>query len=110
MLSSDGQTLLFSDDAPAGGINYALCPRKPIESPVVRLGDGNAQGISPDGKWALSIVPPSPMRLMLYPTGAGEPRPEQPTFFRRIGKALAWHYPLPPAPFFGTHPLEPVLG
>jgi hypothetical protein len=42
---------------------------------VIRLGDGNAQGFSPDGKWALSIVPASPMRLTLYPTGAGEPRP-----------------------------------
>jgi hypothetical protein len=57
VLSSDGQALLFSDGAAAGGVDYALCLRKPIGSPVVRLGDGNAQGISPDGKWALSIVP-----------------------------------------------------
>jgi Tol biopolymer transport system component len=41
---------------------------------VVRLGDGNPQGLSPDGKWALSVVPSSPMRLVLYPIGAGEPR------------------------------------
>jgi hypothetical protein len=75
VLSSDEQALLFSDGAAAGGVDYALCLRKPIGSPVVRLGDGNAQGISPDGKWALSIVPTSPMRLTLYPTGAGEPRP-----------------------------------
>jgi Tol biopolymer transport system component len=74
VLSSDGQELLFSDGAAVVGVNYSLCLRKPIGSPVVRLGDGNAQGLSPDGKWALSIVPTSPMRLTLYPTGAGEPR------------------------------------
>ena len=73
--SADGQTLLFSDGAAVVGVNYSLCLRKTAGSPVVRLGDGNAQGLSPDGKWALSIVPTSPMRLTLYPTGAGEPRP-----------------------------------
>ena len=74
VLSSDGQALLFSDGSASAGVNYALCLRKPIGSPVVRLGDGNAQGISPDGRWALSMVPSSSMRLTLYPTGAGEPR------------------------------------
>jgi eukaryotic-like serine/threonine-protein kinase len=74
VLSPDGQTLLFSDGSAVAGINYALCLRKTDGSPVVRSGDGNAQGLSPDGKWALSIVPTSPMRLTLYPTGAGEPR------------------------------------
>ena len=73
-LSADGRTLLFSDGSAVAGINYALCLRKPLDSPVVRLGDGTAQGLSPDGKWALSIVPTTPMRLILYPTGAGEPK------------------------------------
>jgi WD40 repeat protein len=75
VLSPDGQALLFSDGAAVAGVNYSLCLRKPLESPVVRLGEGNAKGLSPDGKWALSIVPTSTMRLTLYPTGAGEPRP-----------------------------------
>jgi Tol biopolymer transport system component len=74
VLSPDGRTLLFSESNAAVGINYALCLRKTDGSPVVRLGDGNAQGFSPDGKWALSTVPTSPMHLTLYPTGAGEPR------------------------------------
>jgi eukaryotic-like serine/threonine-protein kinase len=75
VLSPDGQALLFSDGAAVAGVNYSLCLRKPLDSPVVRLGEGNAKGLSPDGKWALSIVPTSTMRLTLYPTGAGEPRP-----------------------------------
>lgn len=74
VLSPDGRTVLFSDGSAVAGFNYALCLRKTDGSPVVRLGDGNAQALSPDGKWALSIVPTSPMRLTLYPTGAGEPR------------------------------------
>ena len=73
-LSADGRTLLFSDGSAVAGINYALCLRKPLDSPVARLGDGTAQGLSPEGKWALSIVPATPMRLILYPTGAGEPK------------------------------------
>jgi hypothetical protein len=75
VLSPDGQALLFSDGAAVVGVNYSLCLHKPIQSPVVRLGDGNAQALSPDGKWALSMVATSPRRLTLYPTGAGEPRP-----------------------------------
>ena len=74
VLSADGRTLLFSDGSSVAGFNYALCLSKTDGSPVVRLGDGTAQGLSPDGRWALSIVPTSPMRLTLYPTGAGEPK------------------------------------
>jgi eukaryotic-like serine/threonine-protein kinase len=74
-LSPDGQELLFTDDdATAAGPNYALLLRKTDGSPVVRLGDGDAMGLSPDGKWALSIVPGPPAQLALYPTGAGEKR------------------------------------
>jgi Tol biopolymer transport system component len=40
----------------------------------VRLGEGTAQDLSPDGKWALAVVPSSPHQLVLYPTGAGEKR------------------------------------
>lgn len=72
-LSADGRTLLFSDGSAVAGINYALCLRKPLDSPVVRLSTG-PPGLSPDGKWALSIVPTTPMHLILYPTGAGEPK------------------------------------
>jgi hypothetical protein len=90
VLSSNGQALLFSDGAAVAGVNYALCLRKPIESPVVRLGDGNAQA-SPDAKWALSIVPASPMRLTLYPTGAGEPRPLENGNIQNYDSAVFFH-------------------
>jgi Tol biopolymer transport system component len=43
-------------------------------SPAVRLGEGASAGLSPDGKWALSITPTTPPRLVALATGAGEPR------------------------------------
>jgi Tol biopolymer transport system component len=49
--------------------------RKTDGSPAVRLGEGSAQALSPDGKWALAIahIPADP-QLAAYPTGAGEPK------------------------------------
>ncbi len=70
----DSHTLLFDEEGEAGGANYTVYLRKSDRSPVVRLGEGNALSLSPDGKWALSImpVPNSPFRLLA--TGTGEPK------------------------------------
>jgi Tol biopolymer transport system component len=73
-LTADGKTLLFSEESGSVGVNYAVCLRQTDGSPVVRLGEGNAADLSRDGKWALANVPTSPPQLVLYPTGAGEPR------------------------------------
>jgi Tol biopolymer transport system component len=73
-LSPDGKTLLFTEESGSVGVNYAVCLRGTDGSAVVRLGEGSAADLSPDGKWALAIVPASPQQLVLYPTGAGEKR------------------------------------
>jgi serine/threonine protein kinase len=73
-LSADGKTLLFSESSGSVGVNYAVCLRQTDGSPVIRLGEGYGQDLSRDGKWALAVVPTSPQQLVLYPTGAGEPR------------------------------------
>jgi hypothetical protein len=73
-LSPDGQMLLFREEGGSAGVNYAVGLRKTDGSGVIQLGEGAPQGFSPDGKWALVVVPTSPDRLMLYPTGPGEPR------------------------------------
>ncbi len=73
-LSADGKTLLFSEESGSVGVNYAVCLRQTDGSPVVRLGEGSAGDLSLDGRWALANVPTAPPQLMLYPTGAGEPR------------------------------------
>ncbi len=73
-LTPDGKTLLFCEESGAVGVNYAVCLRGTDGSPVVRLGEGTAQDISADGRWALAVVPTTPQQLVVYPTGAGEPR------------------------------------
>jgi dipeptidyl aminopeptidase/acylaminoacyl peptidase len=72
-LSADGKTVLFTEQGGGHNVNYLVCLRKTDGSPVVQLGEGTAQALSPDGKWALAIVPTSPMQPILYPAGAGEP-------------------------------------
>ncbi|MGD1149358.1 MAG: protein kinase [Thermoanaerobaculaceae bacterium] len=72
-LSADGRTLLFTDSSSTAGPNYAVCIRRTDGGPVVRLGAGQAYGLSPDEKWALAVVY-TPAQLVIYPTGPGEPR------------------------------------
>ena len=74
VLSPDGKMLLFTEESGSLGVNYAVCFRGTDGSPVVRLGEGAAEDLSRDGKWALAVVPTSPQQLVLYPTGAGETR------------------------------------
>ncbi|MDQ6891715.1 MAG: serine/threonine-protein kinase [Acidobacteriota bacterium] len=71
-LAPDGKTLLFDEEGEAGGANYTVFLRKSDNSPVVRLGEGNALALSPDGKWALSIIPQPDTPFLLLPTGTGE--------------------------------------
>jgi eukaryotic-like serine/threonine-protein kinase len=72
-LSRDGRMMLFTDYSSTAGLNYQVCLRKTDGSPVVRLGEGDAHGLSPDGKWALAIIH-TPPQLVIYPTGPGEIR------------------------------------
>jgi hypothetical protein len=48
--------------------------RKTDGSEAVRLGQGRALALSPDGKWALAVQETSPPQLVLLPTGPGELR------------------------------------
>jgi eukaryotic-like serine/threonine-protein kinase len=71
--SPDNTTVLFTESG-VGSPTESAYIRKTDGSPAVRLGDGYAFGLSPDGKWALSIVSNPPPQLFLLPTGAGAPR------------------------------------
>ena len=71
-LSIDGRMILFTNvDTPDP--DYHVYVRLADSAPV-RIGAGRAQGLSPDARWALSITPSSPRKLLLLPTGAGESR------------------------------------
>ncbi|HYK43332.1 MAG TPA: hypothetical protein VE007_13165, partial [Thermoanaerobaculia bacterium] len=77
-LSADGNTLVFTEAGEGGGGKQgAVYIRGTDGSPAVRLGEGTSGALSPDGKWVtvrLSGDSGAPPRLMLLPTGAGEPR------------------------------------
>lgn len=74
-ISSDGQFVLFEDASEAAGPNYAVATRKVGGELPVKLGDGSSGGLSPDGKWAISISPIPAPQITLLPIGAGQPKP-----------------------------------
>jgi serine/threonine protein kinase len=74
ILSGDGSLLVFGDGSRAAGRNYAVMLRHTDGSPAIRLGEGADLGISRDNKWVVSDVPSVPVKLMIYPTGAGTAR------------------------------------
>jgi hypothetical protein len=73
-LSADGKTLLFNERRQGGGPNGGVYLRQTNGSPAVRLGDGSALALSPDGSWAL-CAGSGEAPLVLIPTGPGQPRP-----------------------------------
>jgi hypothetical protein len=71
-LSSDGRRVLFFEGGVGGGPRGSIYIRDTDGSPAIRLGDGQAIALSPDGRWALARTA-SP-HLDLIPTGAGSAR------------------------------------
>lgn len=58
-----------------GGPVYSAYIRPTGGGPALRLGDGFPLVIAPDGQYVVSYVPSQPPRLVLLPTGAGNPIP-----------------------------------
>jgi tRNA A-37 threonylcarbamoyl transferase component Bud32/Tol biopolymer transport system component len=77
-VSADGATLLFDEQGVFGGPLYAVCLRGMDGAPPVKLGEGHARALSPDGKRALVLQWGPPQRLVLMPTGAGDVTPLPP--------------------------------
>ena len=73
-ISRDGQSVLFEDSSEAAGSHYSIAIRKIDGTPPVQLSEGSAGKLSPDGKWAISILPGNPGRVTLVPLGPGQPR------------------------------------
>ena len=70
-MSPDGRLVLFDELGLAGGVNGGVYMRKVNGSPAVRLGDGQALSLSPDGATAVARPFASP-ELRLIPTGPGQ--------------------------------------
>lgn len=71
-LSADGKTLLFEEQGTGGGPNYSVFLRQTDGSPAVRLGEGFATSLSPDGTFVISRPPNDATRITILPTGPGE--------------------------------------
>lgn len=74
LLNSDGRVLFFSESGEGSGPNYTVFMRKTDGSPAVPLGEGRPVCVSHNGKWLLSQLPSQQNKLLVLPTGAGEPR------------------------------------
>ncbi len=74
-ISADGKAFLFDETGEGGGATYGVYLRKTDGGPAVRLGEGGALALSPDGKWALSLQFVPSQQLVLLPTGPGQPKP-----------------------------------
>jgi eukaryotic-like serine/threonine-protein kinase len=73
-ISDDGKLVSFDETGEAGGETGVIYVRGTDGSPAVRLGDGRAPTLSPDGKWVLALTRISSHGILELPTGAGESR------------------------------------
>ena len=101
-LSADGKLLLFAEVGEAGGANYGVYLRGTDGSAAIKLGDGNPQALSPDGKWALCITHTSPEQVYLLPTKAGASKAVTNDGIDHIG--ATWHPDGKRIVFSGTEP------
>lgn len=73
-VSADGRKVLLECAGDSCGETYTALVRGTDGAPAVRLGEGSARELSPDGSQALAIVYGSHRRIVLYPLGAGQAR------------------------------------
>jgi eukaryotic-like serine/threonine-protein kinase len=73
-ISDDGKLVSFDETGEAGGETGVIYVRGTDGSPAVRLGEGRAVTLSPDGKWALALTRGTRRETVVLPTGAGQAR------------------------------------
>jgi eukaryotic-like serine/threonine-protein kinase len=82
-IAQDGSAVVISESGEGGGPGYSVFLRPTDGAPPVRLGEGRAQTLAPDGRWVLSIPLAGIPRILALPTGAGDTR--------ELGQGLAGH-------------------
>ena len=74
-MSDDGKLLLLAHLGEGSGPLSSVYLRDTERTSSVLLGEGDAQTLSPDGRWAAATTPSgAASRILLLPTGAGRPR------------------------------------
>jgi Tol biopolymer transport system component len=91
-LSSDGSVIAASVGGESGGAKGSVYLRKTDGSPPVRLGDGAAWALAPDGKWvsAFTSVDKATRRYVLLPAGAGEEQVISIPQFKGVNIVFGW--------------------
>jgi Tol biopolymer transport system component/predicted Ser/Thr protein kinase len=86
-LSPDGKTLLLTEQGEGSGAHPVVYLRGTDGSPAVKLGEGFALSLSPDGKWVLAYgaAAESSASLFLLPTGPGQVRTLEGDGFTGVG-------------------------
>jgi DNA-binding winged helix-turn-helix (wHTH) protein/Tol biopolymer transport system component len=87
-ISGDGNTVLFDEEGVESGPTYTVAVRDMRGSPPIPLGQGMAGHLSPDGKWATTIV--SNDHLLLLPTGAGTAKQMDPSDIQQYWHGPSW--------------------
>ncbi|HEU4388776.1 MAG TPA: protein kinase, partial [Blastocatellia bacterium] len=85
-ISADGKTLLFYEWGKGVESTSVFVRKLDGSNDPVELGHGKALALSSDGKWALALQEGPPHRLVLLPTGPGEPR------ILPSGEIVEYHY------------------
>jgi hypothetical protein len=87
-LSHDGNTLLFDEQGEQSGPTYTVALRSMKGSSPIPLGEGMAGDLSPDGKWAATVV--SYTQILLLPTGAGTVKRIERYGMQQYGHRIHW--------------------
>ena len=105
-MSSDGRVILLSDQSASP---YTVYLQHADGSPPVRVGQGDAYSLSPDGRWVVAVTSDAPSRILLHPTGPGESR-EVPNGRHILVDALGWMPDGKRLVAFGSTPTERSRG
>ena len=73
-ISDDGMQIVFTEQGEGGGAQYGSYIRSTAGGPAVRLGQGQAWDLHPDGTRIISAAIGDSAKLMIYPTGTGQTR------------------------------------
>jgi DNA-binding winged helix-turn-helix (wHTH) protein/Tol biopolymer transport system component len=73
-ISADGHVVLFGETGEGGGAHHAVYVRHADSASAVRVGEGFAMAISPDGNWVITRPDGNQTTLNLVPLTPGQSR------------------------------------
>jgi eukaryotic-like serine/threonine-protein kinase len=71
-ISNDGRNVLLTHFGQGSSPNYDVYVRGAHDASATRVGEGQGQEVSPDGKSVLAVIHGPPSLVVIYPIGTGE--------------------------------------